>query len=676
MAERYPEVPLVALGQTVLWDEPMKAVLWGALQEAGLCARLWFGVLDTDYFAKPPLSPDATGTYAILPHNDGSTKDLWVAMGELSTLFGAETYPSREELAAHGVPVERMAREAPEGRERWIDAVTEAWGWRGLVYTGSRRTLAADVKLADSLEALLELLQWGFGQALLSLADPEAQAQGRARADGLIAHIRSYAAEHPDATLSALFQELLPVILESLLGRPGACTRFGCSQEMFRFNESTAGRPRFEPLDLFLNPRTRDKAKQAYNDAVHGSEIYTLDRFGAGAIPFDLVVPGRGRGTIRIVPGRVIVQADEPLYLRCEREITSAADLAAVVQAQFGTEVSLVGKAVMLIPMICREAVGVFSVTGSGYIWRTRKLVEQLHSDGITLPLYPILRLSYPTWDSLGVLDTTLRLPTHLARAFNQETITGRELSARWRSVVGECKARLHELAALKSPRELLEYLGRASEDGWSDRLTAYREDQAYLGCMRERLEALKGDTQALYGKLRAAKAELQAIDREKGDDFRARVFPIREQLWQAEHASPRDDAAVEHLRAQLRQEELRRGGFEERWESAHARATELKHEIRETRSARRALETAPETVTVRRRLGDTVEAAQKARLVLVRDAILAYRGLEKADRRPSAWWFLLLSPDGTWFHEVQQGTRAFFEPLSAVEPSPAKCCC
>ncbi len=671
LSERYPDVPLVALGQTVLWDEPMKAVLWGALQEASLCTRLWFGVHDTDYFAKPPIALASMGSYEILPHNDGTTKDLWVAMGELSCLFGAEVYASREELAAHGVPVEKMARSAPEGREAWIDRVTEAWGWRGLAYTGSRRKLAADVKLRDSLDALVRLLEWGYGQTVSSLEDPGDRQRAREAADALTAQVRRFAADHPQATLSQLFQHLLPYLLEGILGRPPACTRFGCSRQMFQFNRATARRPRFEPLDLFLNPATRPQACAAYNAAVQGSEIYTLDRFGEGAIPFDLVVPGRGRGTLQILPGKVVVQADEPLYLKCEREITSVADLADFVEEQLGPEVSLVGKAVVLITMICRESIGVFSVTGSGYIWRTRRFSEHLAASGISLPLYPILRLDYPTWDALRAVAAPIRLPDHLAQAFGQETITGPEFADRWRGAVKRQREVLREVAALKSPRDLMAYLASAAPNGWQERLDQYSRDHEHLLSVRERIQTLKDRTQELYSLLREAKARVQAVDRAKGEDFRATIYPLKERLWEASRSGPASEGECADLRHRIREHEERRRTFDEQWEAARARVREIQAQVRETRAARRALETAPETTAVRRRLAETDQKAQEARLDLVRNAILASKGLERAAHRPSAWWFLLVSPGGEWFREVQHGTQAYFEPLAAVEPTP-----
>src|SRR5437879_840141 len=49
-----PTAPFLALGQTVLWDEPMKAGVALAAQALGKGRKLVGGVHDTDYFAKLP----------------------------------------------------------------------------------------------------------------------------------------------------------------------------------------------------------------------------------------------------------------------------------------------------------------------------------------------------------------------------------------------------------------------------------------------------------------------------------------------------------------------------------------------------------------------------------------------------------------------------------------------
>ena len=56
---------------------------------------------------------------------------------------------------------------------------------------------------------------------------------------------------------------------------------------------------------------------------------------------------------------------------------------------------------------------------------------------------------------------------------------------------------------------------------------------------------------------------------------------------------------------------------------------------------------------------------AELTRAKLVRDAVLASDGLEKAGHRPSGWWFPLVCPDGTWFRAMSRGAKFRLEPLT-----------
>ena len=47
-----PDIPLLALGQTIFWDETMKGAVAQALTRSGSSRRYLAGVHDTDYFAK------------------------------------------------------------------------------------------------------------------------------------------------------------------------------------------------------------------------------------------------------------------------------------------------------------------------------------------------------------------------------------------------------------------------------------------------------------------------------------------------------------------------------------------------------------------------------------------------------------------------------------------------
>jgi hypothetical protein len=182
-------VKLLALGQTVFWDEPMKAVLRHVLDERMPDATMVIGIHDADYFSKVPSSLEMPSDWAILPHNDGTTRDLWVATGEISRLFGSETIPSRDLLVEHGVQIDKIGKDFPAGRSAFVDTVTEAWGWRGLVHTDSGTEVSCCVPLTKALPHLLELLSWGFRKSLESLSDAEA-ARGSQVAEELLDRVR------------------------------------------------------------------------------------------------------------------------------------------------------------------------------------------------------------------------------------------------------------------------------------------------------------------------------------------------------------------------------------------------------------------------------------------------------------------------------------------------------
>lgn len=637
---RYPDSPFLALGQTVFWDEPVKAVLRRLLDTYGLGGQMVLGVHDTDYFAKTRVRQGGRGRFALMPHNDGTTKDLWSAAGEISTLFGSETFPTRHEYARCGVAFERVAKTHAEGRQAFIDTMTEAWGWRGLVYTGSRDLIVHCLPLKDVGDGVLEMLGWGFENAITQILPDCCQQEARRVADTITGWCQEYRAANPDKNLSTLFQHILPRLYTLLLGQAPENVLVDCTAHLLLLTPETASLPRFRFVNLFLDPATRDLAIDAYNQAVAGSEIYTLDRFGAGALPFDIVLPEQGRGTLRVTPRVVFVETRQPVAIGLKKPITSLHELAELLTAKLGDHVTLVGKAVSLISMLAQEFIFVFNEEGSMYVWRTRKMNDILARQGVPLAMRPLLRMRYETWDSLVVGRTSLRLPEHLAVTFGQATITTPEFASNWRQVIAEQRQLCATMAALKKPRQRLAFLReREPVARWEERSAAYEDATLCLLGLRKMAAQIQNEVEALYRRLREWKARGLAVQQAQGAHFRSVT-----EWTEAERA--------------------KRAGFEAEFRAIEQEKRGLRAEIRRGKARRWRIERGPEALASRATLREVEGTAEEARLRLARAALLTIEGLAHTNHRPSAWWLPMLDASGHWFQRIVETTTLYTEPL------------
>ena len=624
-----PDAPLLALGQTIFWDEPVKLALLEWLVKTDPTRCMLFGVHDTDYFARLhtrqlPRSAQVIDGFALLPHNDGSTRALWSAAGEMAQLFGSETVPTLPMFAQHGGNVARVADSCREGRSAFIDALTEAWGWRGLVARDPTPRPVCEVPLHAVAPALDALLEFGLDGSCQMLDDTDARARACAWAWAIRQRVQQYAQRHPNHSLADLFIALYPELLESLYG--GALPEtvgFTRTTELLCFTTRTAGLPRFALVDAFVNPATRRACEDAYNAAVADSPIYTLDEFGEGALPFDLLIPQVGRGTLLLTERYLVVLTPEPQIVRLPAPIHDVHGLARVVEAQWGDGCVLVGKAITLVPMLAHEFVFVFNERGSPYLVRTARFLAQLQASGVAVRVYPLVRLRYPTWDALGAARCVhLRLPPHLARAFGEPTLCSDVFAARWRAVVAEQQRLLEQLARVHRPRELMALLAERGGDHWRERLATYD------ACLHELAETVGARANTLRQQAHALHAERRAL-----------IAEIQQHPKRLGELSPR----------------------------LHA----LKAQIRRLNAERLQIGHTPEAEALRARVRQLECEAERARLEMIRDAYLTAEGLLQTHARPAAWWFLLIGR--AWFEACVAGLEARLEWLHPATPNPTE---
>jgi hypothetical protein len=540
------------------------------------------------------------------------------------------------------------------------------------------------VKLDEIASTLLAQLDWAFAESLQIVADNGA----RETAAMLRGWIEEYLDFNPGGTLSNLYRALIPRLWNRVRGGGSCNLLHSASTELFRFNSETCKLPRFRFVDLFLNPATRETARSCYNDAVRGGGMYALDAFGEGALPFDIVVRGRGRGTLRIHDGSVYIETEEPQTLCGGCDPDSVESLAALLEAQFGPDVVLIGKAVSLISMLAAEFVFVFHEKASSYTERTQKMNIALRAAGIELPLLPMLRLKLDTWSALDAVDTNFQLPSYLARAWNKTDISAREFAATWQSVCDAQDEYLKYLAALHGPRELLGHLSTVEIDRtlWAQKRDEYEAARGAVKQLRERADDFTLAAGTLRGQAREANIRAGEIEKAKGENWRSKVLPLQRRIGDiCEAAALRlaqtgklskeerlarvaleqaEQEEVENLRAQLKRAIAARARFDDEISVQRNSARDLKHAANEKIQARLALELSEESRAARITLQNIEAEAELEKLRRARDSYLTTNGLRYTALRPTAWWFPLVSPDGAWFHRLVETMTARVDTL------------
>lgn len=630
-----PGAPFLALGQTVFWDEPLKAGVLLTSKALGFDRRLVAGVHDTDYFAKlPGLSPDAT--FRVVPHNDTTTQALWSAAAEFSRLFGSETVITRDTLTKHGVSLSRLRRVRPTQ----LDDATEAWGWRAVVSTSEEAPVVSELLMSKVAPSLLSAFDWARSETKLALGSCPQQ-KSKSLGDSLTDFVHKIADQSKDATLSEYYQALLPEMYAWAASEKVEIDATATTK-LLRFNGITHDLPRFDILNLFLHPLTRAQAVNAYNNAVRGSEIYTLDRFGSWAIPFDVVIPGQGRGTIRVAPKAVIIMTPNPLFITTKEPVTSARDLALALERKFGPDCVVIGKAVTFVAMLSREFVFTFHAGASAYVRFTRRFLAEAYPDRPTLPFFPILRVKIDAWSALAACQEWIKLPHPLQGPFGTEELCASSFAARWKLVAQDRSVLLEELATLRRPIDFISWLGQKGFGAWRPLGEEYEGLHLQLDALHNEIAAIKKRKDAELLKLRTLKQQLAGLEKAKGVHWREFFFE--------KTPAPEDFHARE--------------SFSKKILETQALARESKSRWIEIQADQDALVKSPRVMALHERRRAIELEAELKRVKLVREAVIATKGMAYASSRPSAWWFPLVSPDGTWFREVTKSAEYSLEVL------------
>jgi hypothetical protein len=563
---------------------------------------------------------------------------------------------------AHGVPFDWLRDSDDANRKQFIAQHTVAWGWLGLVQTNAYNLISHDVSLKQISKPLLEQFDWAL-QTSKSLLDTSSGDEEQTSPQFQIRNwIVEYLANCQDSCrLPDMYEDLLPKIY-TLLCSDAALPTATKTSKLLKFNSDTCSLPRFELVGHFLHPKTRNAAAAAYNQAVAGSAIYDLDHFGPGAIPFDLIIPGQGRGTLRLTDTEVIIDTDpDDTRVALDAPITCVHDLACVLQAALGRDIVLVGKAITLVDMIAAEFLVVFHETASGYTPTTRAFNDRLRVCGINLNINPLIRLKYATWDSLQNVDETIRftLPDHLAAAFGKRRISASEFGATWRDIVRNQEDLLSKLAAISSPKMLMDFLAAREGGQWAT-LRA-----KYISALED-LRSYRQNTTAIWAKEldhRTRRGELIThrlqLEREMGNHWRTVIQPLYAALQTAQ--SDRSASIEMELARELN---IRSTRYTLPLQKIQSEAAIGRREARRLRIERRSLERSQEIVEARAKLKAIILEVERARMETVKTAFLTVDGLTHTDYRPTAWWFTLVDPTNKWIDAVRQTASARWEHL------------
>jgi hypothetical protein len=359
----------------------------------------------------------------------------WGAAMFYADFLGAQPTEIREWERWTGMKTNVLARKLARSVDDLYNEFSPGGTWQliGPSYVGDRNhhRVIGDLKVAEIAPLLRELLD--KAAADMRACFPDADAQSRVEQMFHVEHSRAETllADHAAGTLTELYAAWMSPYCPPPVELDAASSLFALDADPCR----TA------LLEVFL--RDYDAAAGLYNEAISSANVglRTL-RIRDGELPFFAVLDHDGHAV------RTGVFLDEGNIRIGERTYPLTADRRLPIDALQNAGVrSLAGKAALLVIQVRIGPNGrplVLPYQGSLYLPAADELQRRLDTAGLLpAPVKPIIRLRFRVLDRIRELDTTLRLPQHLHRAFGRQEMTTREFADSYRDVANEAAERL-----------------------------------------------------------------------------------------------------------------------------------------------------------------------------------------------------------------------------------------
>ena len=303
-----------------------------------------------------------------------------------------------------------------------------------------------------------------------------------------------------------------------------------------------------------------------------------------------------------------------------------------------------------------------------------------------------MLRLKYETWDALAKVEAEFELPPHLAMLWEGGRVSASQFAATWRAKCEQCDDVRARLKACHKTEDLMDALADLNGEIWGARKADYLAARAQLRALRDEITPLASERNQLRAQARIATHRAQRLEREKGDYFRAQIWPLKEAIRDIREAAaartnPLDESGKprrwskteraeiaalqaaeatreDELRAQIIERETAWRAFDARIEAAQTQARVAREQARNALDKQLRMEQGEAARQLRARIAKLESRAELARLLRVRDAIRASQSLRQNNVRPTAWWLPMVSPGGAWFDAIATTARARIEAL------------